>query len=365
MSSETTAPSRPPRRLTLSLGITLVAIAASGGWWWLSSTNPRSLIEEASRCRRDNPKRAEQLLQQVVAEYPSADLEARTVLASVLLQQEAWDAAADLVDDDLLGNAPTPALSELADRAARLGRNRLAHRVLTAVSQRPGPRQRSALVKLIASGGPGRPLYHMAAPARTLAHLEPENPRWWWLTVDAVSAGGNTSELVDILQLALQQRLPQRDTTELRHRLIEQTILLGDATAARNALTDLESGGQVSPARLHIHRARLLRLEGRPSQGLEELERGLTLLARVPAEAIRLRGIMRMDIGELEAALGDLKRAVRSLEKDTIVHYKLAECYRRLGKSALAARHRKRFQELKQQSADNGVPPEDDRRGDR
>ena len=37
----------------------------------------------------------------------------------------------------------------------------------------------------------------MAAPALTLAHLEPENPRWWWLTVDAVSAGGNTSELLD------------------------------------------------------------------------------------------------------------------------------------------------------------------------
>ena len=269
MSSETTAPSRLPRRVTLTLGITLVAIAAGGGWWWLWSTNPHSLIEEASRCRRNNPKRAVQLLQQVIAEYPSADLEARTVLASVRLQQEAWDAAAELVDDDLLDNAPTPALSELADRAARLGRNRLAHRVLTAVSQRPGPRQRSTLVKLIASGGPGRPTYHMATPARTLANLEPENPRWWWLTVDAVTAGGNTSELVDVLRLALQQRLPQRDTTELRHRLIEQTILLGDARAARDVLTDLESGGQVSPARLHIHRARLRRLEGRPSQGLE------------------------------------------------------------------------------------------------
>ncbi|GIT30276.1 MAG: hypothetical protein Ct9H300mP1_23220 [Planctomycetaceae bacterium] len=247
MSSETTAPSRLPRRVTLTLGITLVAIAAGGGWWWLWSTNPHSLIEKASRCRRNNPKRAVQLLQQVIAEYPSADLEARTVLASVRLQQEAWDAR-PTGRRRPSRQRPTPALSELADRAARLGRNRLAHRVLTAVSQRPGPRQ---LFPWSNSSHPAvleGPLPHGHA-GRTLANLEPENPRWWWLTVDAVTAGGNTSELVDVLGLALQQRLPQRDTTELRHRLIEQTILLGDATAARDALPDLESGGPKSRQR--------------------------------------------------------------------------------------------------------------------
>jgi len=335
----------------------LVAIAVT--WWCLSYTNTRSLIEDARKCRADNPRQAERLLRRALDQEPSVNLEAQAVLASVLLQQSDWDAAADLINDKLLNNAPTDALVELAAQANKVHRRQLAHRVLTAVSQRPGPQQRTALLQLIGSGEPGRTTYEMAPAALALAKLEPENPRWWWLSVEAVSAGGDPSELIDVLHTAIQQKLPPRDTTEFRHRLVDQTILLGDAEAARAAMSALESQRQVSPARLHIHRARLLRLEGHSRQALQELNRGLARFPNVPAKALRLRGIMQMDIGNLDSAVVDLKRAAQSLKNDTILHYKLAECYRRLGKPQLAAQHRRRFQELKKQSAPdrNGTAP--------
>lgn len=171
--------------------------------------------------------------------------------------------------------------------------------------------------------------------ARQLTEASPNDPRWWRL-------------------LALKNDLPTVDALSMRHKLVDHLLILGDAPAGRREFEQLESMAEnttpqdrwrFEQARLDVHRARLLRLEGHPREALDSLNRALSTLGNVPM-AIRLRGILFMDLDEFENAVTDLEYAARELPYDEIVHYKLSAAFRRLRKTDDADRHLQTYQHI-------------------
>jgi len=71
--------------------------------------------------------------------------------------------------------------------------------------------------------------------------------------------------------------------------------------------------------------------EGYPRQTLESLNRAFANLGDEPL-ALRLRGTILMDLGEVESAVADIEHVARALPYDEITHYKLSAAYRRRGR---------------------------------
>ena len=190
--------------------------------------------------------------------------------------------------------------------------------------------------------------------ARQLTDASPNDPRWWRLLSGLYEEQDDIVYAIDAYRRALQNELPLADELSMRHKLVEQLMFLGDAPAARHEFKQLETrveddaslaSRRSEQTRLDVERARLLRLEGHPRGALDSLNRALTTLGDAPL-AIRLRGIILMDLGEVENATSDLEHAARELPYDEIVHYTLSAAYRRLGRTKDADRHLQRYQQI-------------------
>jgi tetratricopeptide (TPR) repeat protein len=197
--------------------------------------------------------------------------------------------------------------------------------------------------------------------AEGLTEEEPENPRWWWTLTEAWGAESRDVEVVYVLERALEHKLPEQEKILMRHQLIERLILLGDAQAARRELEIVERHPRVSPERVHVHRARLLRLEGYPREALAELQLGLDAMRSIPPEAIRLRSRLHLDLGNLVEAERDLVRVARQLSNDEVTHFMLSDVYHKLGRQPEAKRHRRIYLEIK---AGQSAPPPRRRAGE-
>lgn len=143
---------------------------------------------------------------------------------------------------------------------------------------------------------------------------------------------------------ALRSPLPDREARAFRHRRIEVLIMLGDAAAARKELQRLTRMqlSQFDKVRVLVHEARLSRLEGHPERALPYLDKALPLLQYDP-RAVCERGIVNLDLGNLEEAVRDLSMAIKANPNDQIAHYKLAEAYTRLKRPHEAERHRREY----------------------
>ncbi|MEO8495791.1 MAG: BTAD domain-containing putative transcriptional regulator [Planctomycetota bacterium] len=190
--------------------------------------------------------------------------------------------------------------------------------------------------------------------ARQLADAAPNDPRWWRLLAGLYEEQDDVVHEIEAYRRALRHELPTADVMSLRHKLVDQLVFLGDASEARYEFDQLEAfvAAHVPPkqrrdeqTRLDVTNANLLRLEGQPQQALDSLNRALVTLDDAPL-AIRLRGIILLDLGEVESAAADLERAARELPYDEVVHYKLSAAYRRLGRTNDADRHLEKYQQI-------------------
>ncbi|MBI3862798.1 MAG: tetratricopeptide repeat protein, partial [Planctomycetia bacterium] len=146
------------------------------------------------------------------------------------------------------------------------------------------------------------------------------------------------AECLDAVRQALARNLPDDVVRELKHRLVEQLIVCGDAEGTRRELEALtQTEGETF--RVRLLQVDQYRLEGLPEKALEVMEQ-VFREARDPAEACFNRGVIYHDLGRYAEAVRDLERAVAAQPMNSSAHFKLSEAYRALERQDSAARHR-------------------------
>lgn len=164
--------------------------------------------------------------------------------------------------------------------------------------------------------------------ATELTGLAPDSPVGWWFLAKAHEKRQNNMDALAVYRDALTHRLPAKDQFEMRHRMLEHAIETGDVETAKEQ-RDLIAASSGTDIRLYIHDARLLHLQGYPAEALGSINEAIKRIGKIP-EALRLRGILYLELNELEKAIADLKEAAAVNPQDEVTFFKLAEAYRRL-----------------------------------
>jgi tetratricopeptide (TPR) repeat protein len=180
--------------------------------------------------------------------------------------------------------------------------------------------------------------------AEQLAELTPDRASVWWQLAGTLESSQRITEAIAVYRRALQSNLPERDRAEMRFRLLDHFIFLGDAAAARQELEFFRSR-QINSPLIDVAEARLDRMEGHPERALAILNRIWSSIGNSP-RVIWLRGRVHLDLGNLQAAADDFNLALVSLPTDEILHFNLAEVYRRLGELQKSQHHHERYIEL-------------------
>lgn len=164
---------------------------------------------------------------------------------------------------------------------------------------------------------------------QTLIALDPDSADWRLKLCRLQSRQGRSVEAVETCRTALQREISAADAAELRLRLAEESIKLGNAAEARRALTPLQAQGAAPPMFTPLW-ARMLRLEGKSDEALA------FLLSTLPpnhenASAYQALGMLKFDLGRYPEAFADFQAAGALDPYDDVTQFKLAECARLLG----------------------------------
>jgi predicted Zn-dependent protease len=163
----------------------------------------------------------------------------------------------------------------------------------------------------------------------TLIELQPDEFDWRLMLCRLQCRQGRSSAAVETCQKGLALNLPLEKEAELRIRLADESIKMGDAATARAALEPLIDQPQPHPWTAPLW-AKVLRLEGRSDAALEYLRRVLPANHR-NASAYQLMGMLEFDQRNYAAALELLRQSARLDPYSDVTQFKLAECARILG----------------------------------
>ena len=169
----------------------------------------------------------------------------------------------------------------------------------------------------------------LVSNAEELTRLYPEKAQYWWQLASIHEQRENTLAAITAYQAAIRQPLPRLEIIRMRHRILDHSISVGDAILAREQLSIVAKESSPDP-RIDVYEARLFHLEGRPAEALVALERALGVLGEVP-EALRLRGILHLELGNPKQASTDLSRVVSLSPNDEIAFFNLAQALKRDG----------------------------------
>ena len=180
---------------------------------------------------------------------------------------------------------------------------------------------------------------------REMAELERGRPELWWKLLEMLDTRRFDLEFLSALRQALQNELPERDKTEMRHRLVARLVEQGDTEQARHELVTIVDREGRTP-RIKLHEAAIERLEGHSSEALKLLTAALAEAGEHPG-AVRLRGLIHFDLGMDREAAEEFEKGIEHDPFDLSAHFKLSEAYRRLGQFDLAQKHEAIAQEIR------------------
>lgn len=268
------------------------------------------------------------LLQQAVTaargDYPAAQAELCIALARAKRNDELASSFSSLNTD----NIPPADLLSLATLSIRAEQWDVAESCLREVTDRPHSAQERLLLECQLYSAMER-VKEWIQSATTLTELAPDNPAGWRNLASAHERRQNNMAAIAVYTKALTRPLPMADLSDMRHRLIEHCIETGDAVLARDHWKILLQQSPSDP-RLEVYNARMCHMEGRPDEALESINKALQQLGTIP-EALRLRGILLLELGRLEDAVKQLSEVARLTPNDEIAFFKLSEATRRLG----------------------------------
>lgn len=162
-----------------------------------------------------------------------------------------------------------------------------------------------------------------------LIELQPDEFEWRLMLCRLQCRQGRSATAMETCQAALNRGFPLEQAAELRVRLADEAIRMGDAARAREALEPLVERTPPHPWTAPLW-AKVLRLEGRSDEALAYLRRVLPA-NHGNASAYQLMGMLEFDQGHYEAALELLRVSARLDPYSDVTQFKLAECARILG----------------------------------
>lgn len=277
-----------PRRISWKLvtiaTLTILALAALNLW----PTNPQTLFQQALSDR--NPETQITLLQQAIVASDGGFPDAESRLCLLLSEAKRWDEV-----EEVLSHSDVARWSE---------------------------HERIAFAETCAQTSQWKCLEHLAA-------VMPDNARHWWMLARSHEQRDNLMGAIQTYEAALNQNIPPSDALAMQHQLLDHCVDVGELKRAQELLHVLASHGEHGP-QIDVYRARLFHLAGQPAKALDALNSALREIGELP-DGLRLRGILQMELGQLDSAIKDFRRVIELAPHDEIAYFKLAESYRRLG----------------------------------
>jgi tetratricopeptide (TPR) repeat protein len=346
----TTAETNSPRRTYAWLGgFLLVALPLAAGWWYardltrqppVAPSTPADQLATALQVVSTDTAQAKSLLREALRQSQEEFDDAELALATILVSEEQWDEAAGLFAGVDPAKCRSDLLLSFGRQAQARGKFSEGLRALNPLREREGRESIAALEVLV-------PIHHDLKQSveevdcmQELAERDPREPARWWMLIDLLTRKQATNLVIEAMQAGLQQELPEQDHRELHHRLIETLMFSGDATQARIEVDKLAQEEDPGSTRMLVHYANLYRMEGKFEEAMQSLERAIPQMSADKfREAIRLRAILSLDLGQFAAAARDLEQAVDEEPFDQVAHSKLGDAYRGLGNTEKADYH--------------------------
>lgn len=346
MTAETTSPRRNRAGLW---GFLLVTLPLAAGWWYArhltrqppaAPNTPAEKLTTALQVVSTDAAQAKSLLREALQQSQGQFDDAELALATILVSEEQWDEAAGLFAGVEPAGCRSDLLLSFGRQAQARGKFPEALRALNPLREREGIESIAALEVLV-------PIHHDLKQSveevdcmQELAERDPREPARWWMLIDLLTRKQATNLVIEAMQAGLQQELPEQDHRELHHRLIETLMFSGDSTQARIEVEKLAEEEDPGSTRMLVHYANLYRMEGKFAEAMQSLERAIPQMGPEKfREAIRLRAILNLDLGQFAAAARDLEQAVDEEPFDQVAHSKLGDAYRGLGNTEKADYH--------------------------
>jgi tetratricopeptide (TPR) repeat protein len=305
---------------------------------WKASHPPASkLVQQAIACSAHDPALAEKLLKRAILVTGGSFPEAESILCRLYAEQGDWTSALPLFAGLDLRGCRSECLVRFGDLALQARRTSDGLKALSEVRRRKAPGSMPALESLFWHYRQQGEERDMLECLREMAELDGGKPELWFKLLEMLEKRQLDTEYTNALRTALGQNLPDRDRTELQHRLVARLVDQGDAVAARRELAPLIDSEGLSP-RVKLHQSAIYRLEGRPGDALQTLNEMLAVTGE-RSTAVQLRALIHFDLGMLAEAAADFEKAVAADPYDLSAHFKLAEIYRKLGQFDRARKH--------------------------
>lgn len=330
------------------LGIVSIMLAFIVGifLWHLASTDPEQLLTRGRRLMNRDPEEAAHLLQRVSEASPELRPEARELLCLLQVRAQKREEALRQFAALNLQQCSITFLTEFGRFAIQVDAENEGMLALNEVAIRKSDKQISALDTLSQIYRSRHDDTRLLDCMYKLADISPEQPERWRTIIAFLDSRQMTTTSVEVLKTALKAGLPPRDEIEFRHQLINRLISIGQINEAWLELESLPATESLSP-RADRHRAALLRMEGKPDMAIAALERSGDLNSVQPGIAW-LRGQIRFDLEQFEAAKADLLIVVEADPFDLTVHLKLADIFQTLDNQQSANKHRTIAESIRQ-----------------
>lgn len=319
----------------LAAGFLLLMLFAGYAGW--NRYQAHRLFQQAQKLEAREPLVALDLYQRSVAAAGGDYPEAQTGWLLLLARLHRWDEALGCLTLIRLEAAAPAALQEFVARADASGQPRVALAALTLLD-RPGRHQAGALRLLVGLLLKQQRSAEALPVAQRWVAAEPANAAAWQILGELHRQRREIAPARDAFRAAARQSSGGDELRFIQRRLAELAVDLGDVAEARTAVDALLAHGQPSDQDQALA-ATVLRLEGSFAAALALLDGQIANNPKNMA-ARMVRGIVRLDTGDLAGAINDLTLVVSSQPTNKEAHYKLSQALQRTGQAEAAARHR-------------------------
>ena len=335
-SGPATVPSVRPRESAqiswkyLGMGL-LVALALGAVWWW--GIRPAVLVRQARSLLSSDPREAARLLEEAVVTSPRESPEAEVLWSRALVRAGDWEEAIGCFSQiQAPEQAPGAELLALAEDAIEFQVPLLATMSLEAISasslQRGPALER--LITLKQHRGQDSEIMHLTSE---WAELQPDNPSPWLIRAQVDERRLFLSHAATSYREALSRETDVDRRAKTLRSLIQLLIHLGECPEARTRSDEL-SGLPITVTPVdRLLDAQLRRVDG-DVDGAWSLVQGVLDSEPRHAPALELRGTLAMDRQDYPAAIRDLQGLLEQQPWNQRAHYKLSQCFARLGRDA-------------------------------
>lgn len=280
------------------------------GWIWYSVISPQNLLDQANELAQNHPRQALELVQEAmfrsVSDYPEAELLRVKILILSGRREESLGAFSLIEHPERLPAEKLLEIGKLAQESRNYFLSELAYQ---AAAKNPS-HQVVALRALIQVLLFTRQEFKALTFVDQLIEVNSQDPLAWQIRGNIELNQRHLAEAERAFRECLKLTQNQDQEQSVRENLIQILIDRGNVREARKELdTYLEKF--LRTAQVRLEEAYLLRLEGHPEQGLERIEQLCETDHPQRIKAVYLRGLLRLDLKNLEIAIGDFKTVIK------------------------------------------------------